>query len=136
MANITYRLSIQVDGGPQLVESTQRLVQAYEKIDPGLDAGGAGVAEVKVDLQPGAADKMVLMCVRSSLYAPEISVTASDGTADASPVVLSGPLILSGGAIALLGVAPKQLKFKNKGTAGDAKKKAQIEILVARDAVA
>lgn len=135
MANITYRVSIQVDGGPHLVETTQRAVQACEKIDIAIDAGGAGAAEVKIDLQPGAANKVMLLCVRSGLYAPELSVIASDGVTDSAKVALTGPLLLNDGAVGLLGIAPKQLKFKNELAAGDPTKRAVIEIFVGRDAV-
>ena len=64
----------------------------------------------------------------------EITYKLSDGSNDSPAVALDAPLFLLGGAIALVGIAPKRLKIKNSFAASDATKKAAIEVLVGRDA--
>lgn len=134
MASVTYGMSVQVAGGPQIAVTRSGSTEAYEKVDVTIDPGGAGAAAVTVDLQPGSAAQIQMMLIKSSLYGSEITYVASNGTTDSSEIPLTEPQFFLGGALALFGVNPTQLKFKNKHTAGDTTKKAAIEIFVARDA--
>lgn len=135
MTTVNLAVSIQVVGGPQLAVSTTKSVEAYDKTGVVIDPGGAAAVEKEVYIQPGDAAQVSLIVITSSLYGPEITYVASDGTDDSDPIVLDEPQIMLGsGAVGLLGVAPKILKFKNEHPAGDASKKAAIEILVGRDA--
>ncbi|MBI1395868.1 MAG: hypothetical protein GC151_07795 [Betaproteobacteria bacterium] len=135
MASVTYGMSVQVSGGPQVSVTRSATVEAYEKVDVTVDPGGAGASAVTVDLQPGPAAQMRLMLIKSSLYGPELTLVASDGTTDSDEIALTEPQFFLGGAFVLFGgVDPTQLKLRNTHTAGDATKKASIEILVARDA--
>lgn len=135
MTTVNLALSIQVVGGPQLAVSTTKSVEAYDKTDVIIEPGGAAAVEKEVYIQPGDAAQVSLIVIKSNLYGPELTYVASDGTDDSDPIVLDEPQIMLGsGAVGLLGVAPKILKFKNKHAAGDAAKKASIEILVGRDA--
>ncbi|MBL8539254.1 MAG: hypothetical protein U1E63_15620 [Burkholderiales bacterium] len=134
MAQIAYGVSVQIPNGPQVAQTGTKAAEAYDKVELALDAGGAGAAEAVIEIQPAAAAAVSLLLVKSSIYGPEITYKLSDGTNDSPAVALDAPLFLLGGAVALAGVAPKRLKIKNTFAAGDATKKAAIEILVGRDA--
>ena len=135
MTTVNLALSIQVVGGPQLAVSTTKSVEAYDKTEVVIDPGGASAVEKLVYIQPGSAAQVSLLLIKSDLYGPEITYKASDGTTDSDAITLDEPQVMLGsGSVSLLGVAPKILKFKNTHPAGDAGKKATIEILVGRDA--
>ena len=134
MATVTLSMSIQATGGPQLSASRPIAVEAYDKIEVKLDPGGNNAAEVSVQLQPSAADKVSILAVNSSLFGKEITYKISDGNTDSVEVELDQPQLLTGSAIKFLGTAPKIIKLKNKFPAADATKKAQIEIFVGRQA--
>jgi hypothetical protein len=134
MAQIAYGVTVQIPNGPQIAQTGTRAAEAYDKVELVLEAGGGGAPEVVIDLQPAAAAAVSLLLVKSSLYGPEISYKLSDGSNDSPAVALDAPLFLLGGAVALAGIAPKRIKIKNTFAAGDATRKAAIEILVGRDA--
>lgn len=134
MAQIAYGVSVQIPNGPQIAQTGTKAAEAYDKVELALEAGGAGAAEVVIEIQPAAATAISLLLVKSSLYGLEITYKLSDGPNDSPTVALDAPLFLLGGAVALAGIAPKRLKIKNTFAAGDATKKAVIEILVGRDA--
>jgi hypothetical protein len=134
MASVSYGISVQVDGGPQIAVTKSRTVEAYEKVDVAIEPGGGGASAVTVDVQPGNAPQVVMMLIRSSVYGPELTYRASDGSTDSAEIALTEPQFFLGAAVGLFGVAPKQLKFKNTFASGDATKKAAIEVFVGRDA--
>ena len=130
MAIINAAASFQVPGGPTLALSSAISAEAYDKIEVTVNPGDSSK---QVEIQPGAAARIRLLVVKSSLYGAELSYVASDGTDNSTAVTLDGPQIfISPGVIDLFGVDPKVLKFGNTHT--DPAKKAQIEILVGRDA--
>ena len=130
MTTISASASFQVPGGPTLALTSAIAAEAYDKIDIVLDAGAT---DIIVEIQPGPAARLRLLVIKSSLYGSEIKYVVSDGTAVAPAVTLDGPQMFIGpGVIGLFTVAPKNIKFSNANTAVD--KKAQIEILVGRDA--
>lgn len=133
MTTINWSFNIQVAGGPQIALSKSKSVEAYDKIEVVIDPVGKGGAEKVVDIQPGGAAQVNFLLIKSNLYT-ELTYTVSDGTKNSSPIALDEPQVYLGvGAISLLNVAPKSIKFKNENTT-DSNKKAEIEILVGRDA--
>ena len=131
MATVNYGFSIQVAGGPQLVQSRATTVQAYDKIEVLLDPG---TIDLVVDVQPGAASQVVLLAISSSLNDDKVTYKVADGGGDKGPFTLDSPQFFSGGAVAVFGASPKTLKFSNAHPAGDPTKEAAIEIFVGRDA--
>lgn len=143
MADINLALNVSVVGGPQITVSRSKVVEAYDKIDVVIDPGGAGANEKTVNIQPGSAALVNLLMIKSNIYGPEITYTVGDGTTDSSSISLDEPHLYSGSGMMSLFIFsatpatnPKSLnlKFKNTNTAGNATKKASIEILVGRDA--
>lgn len=130
MTTINWSLNLQVIGGMQIPVSGSKPVEAYDKIEVVINPDST---EKSVEIQPGSADQVNLLLIKSNLYGPNITYKASDGTNDSVSITLDDPQIFLGsGAVSLLTVAPKILKFKNNHTEQD--KKAFIEILVGRDA--
>lgn len=129
MANISWSTSIQVAGGPTIsITEGPIAAEATDRIEVPIAAGDA---DKVVDLQPGDADRIHLLSIKSSHYGDGTNITfkTNDGTADSAKIKLSGPQFYSGGAAALFEKEPKVLKFSNASTSD-----AQIEIFVARDA--
>ncbi|AGK51780.1 MULTISPECIES: hypothetical protein [Burkholderia] len=127
MANLNWSLSLQVTGGPTINAGQDGLsVEGVDTIDVTIDAGDA---DKVVQIQPGAAGHVHVLAVKSDLYNSKLSFKASDGATDSAKVVLDAPQLYAGGATALFGIDPKQLKLSNAGAAA-----AHVTIFVARDA--
>jgi hypothetical protein len=129
VAKVSWITSIQIVGGPTL-SATQAPI-AVEATDHIQVTIGAGDVDKIVNIQPGAANRVLLLVVTSSNYGEGTSVTfkVGDGTADSAAIHLAGPQVYSGGSVALFGVAPKLLKFSNASTSA-----ADIDLFVARNA--
>lgn len=132
MATINLALNIQVVGGPKVLISKSKSVEAYDKIEVEIQPGtGAQI----VQIQPGGEKQVSLMLIKSSLYGSELTYVVNDGTSDSASTTLDEPhLYLGTGAVSLLGSnSPKTIAFTNTHPV-DSDKKATIEILVGRDA--
>src|SRR3569832_1359759 len=79
-------------------------------------------ASVDLDLQLADVGKLSFIAISASRYDGEVSVTPSGA---ATPLVLDGPLVLFGKAIALLGGTLATLKVTNGATA-----KARVDVLL------
>lgn len=132
MAIINWALTVQIVDGPSPVISKSKTVQAYDKIEVTIEPGSSNQT---VEIQPGSATSLNFLLIKSSVYDPNLSYFVSDGTTDSSTIItLDEPhFYLGAGAISILGLAPKILKFTNT-LATDPTNKAAIEILVGRDA--
>jgi hypothetical protein len=130
MAKVTFTIGAQITGGPQLSAPRTRDVEGYDKLDILLPPN---TADKTVDLQPGAADKLVLLMIKSDLYGKEITFTVKGGGSESEPLTLEEPHIFINDAVKLFKVdQPTALKFTSTFPAADATKKANIEVLVAR----
>lgn len=132
MAIINWALNVQVVNGPSLVISKSKTVEAYDKIEVTIEPGSS---KQTVEIQPGSATRLNFLLIKSSVYDPKLSYLVSDGATDSAVnITLDEPHFYSGvGAVSILGLAPKILKFTNT-LAVDPINKAAIEILVGRDA--
>jgi hypothetical protein len=97
-----------------------------------LDAEAVTVAGVTVEpasnralnIQLADVSKLAFLAVKSSLYGDKVKVKAAG--AGAKEIVLTGPLVMFGGAIGLLGASLATLTVTND----DAAARADIEILI------
>ncbi|HUP10204.1 MAG TPA: hypothetical protein VMU47_23835 [Caldimonas sp.] len=127
MAKLNWSITLQVAGGPTISTGQSGLdIEAVDRIDVAIDAGDT---DKIVQIQPGAAGAVHLLVVTSDVYGPKLSFKASDGTTDSAKVVLDAPQLYAGGASALFGTDPQQLKLTNAGT-----DPAHVTVFVARDA--
>lgn len=83
-------------------------------------------ASKALSLQLADIDKLGFLAVKSSLYAEKIKVKGAG--AGAKEIKLTGPLVLFGGAVSLLGASLATLTITND----DAAASADIEILIGR----
>ena len=141
MATINTTLNVQVVSGPRISISTEQQVEAYDKIDVVIAAGGSGATPQVFELQPGAAEQVSLLLIKSSLYSENITYTVNDGNNDSDPIALNEPHFYQGtGMVALLGSGgPQTISITNglavPGQSEDpATNSAAIEILVGRTA--
>lgn len=137
MATINLALNVQIAGGPQIQISKLKAVEAYDKIEVPIKPDGK---EQSIEIQPGDANQVSFLMIKSSVYGSDLTYKVNDGGSQnsANPIVLDEPHLYMGtGAISVLGIAPKVLKFIYKPPTPDPDKKqpdAEIEILVGRDA--
>lgn len=117
---INWTLNVQVVGGPKVSGSDTIEVDAYDKIEAVVSAGGSAT----VDVQP--ADGAQFLLITASSYENITYEVDGSGTA----VTLDGPHVLIGsGAVSLLGGTQNQFVFSNGGT-----EDVTVGFLVGRDA--
>ncbi|MBI3785383.1 MAG: hypothetical protein HY270_18480 [Deltaproteobacteria bacterium] len=126
-------MTVLVSSGPNLSLQREMEVDAYDSIEATIKAGAT---DVKIGLQPGELKEIQLLLVTADPYDSKVTYTVDDGAAAAAPassaVALDQPhLLLGGGAVGLLGKAPKALHFGNT-TAKDV----TVRVLVGRKATA
>jgi hypothetical protein len=129
MVTINLALNVQVVGGPKVLISKSKSVEAYDKIEVVIEPGGI---EKSVDIQPGDATDVSFLLIQSNVYSSNLEYVVSDDSGDSpTAIVLDEPhLYLGTGAVSTLGKSPQILKFTNNSG-----EQAAIEILVGRDAI-
>lgn len=145
MASLNLTISAQVVGGLQVSASRAKQIEAYDKIDVVIEPGAT---DIKVDIQPGAANQVEFLLIKSSLYSQEpadqkLTYFVGDGVNDFPATVggleLDDPHIYVGGALAVFGLDPKTLRFNSTYVANPTNptvNRAVVEILVGRNAIA
>jgi hypothetical protein len=115
MATINLALNVQVVGGPQVLISKAKSVEAYDSIEVSV-IGGA--TDQSVEIQPGEASRVSFLLIQSNLYSQSglnqrLTYKVADGVKpDSDAIDLDEPhLYLGVGAVSVLKVAPK-LKTK------------------------
>ncbi|MDJ0675857.1 MAG: hypothetical protein QNJ36_10825 [Calothrix sp. MO_167.B42] len=137
MATINLTLNLQVAGGPKVLISKPKSVEAYDKIEVVVKPGATSKS---VEIQPGATTQVNFLLIKSSVYSqadpdPTLTYKVNNGTEDddfpaGSGIELDEPhLYLGRGAVSILEKDPNILKFTN-----NTGEQAAIEILVGRDA--
>jgi hypothetical protein len=131
MASINLALNVQVVGGPTVLISKSQSVEAYDKIEVVIEADSK---EKSVEIQPGAANNVSFLLIKSSVYSSDIKYKVNAGEPDSTTAIAldEPPLYFGKRAISALGKSPKTLKFTNSITPTTP---AAIEILVGRDAI-
>jgi hypothetical protein len=131
MATLNLNIGIQVTNGPQINLNRSREIEAFDKVDISL----AGGATVTVDLQPGTAEQIALLLVKSSKYDKKITLKLK-GTSDSPALTLEEPhVFVNDGATLFTVERPAQVEFTST-LGNDPANTADIEIFVARRAQA
>jgi hypothetical protein len=116
---LIWNVTVTATGGPQLTHSGVVEVEAYDKINIQVPAGGDRV----VDLGPGSAGR--ISCLAIVPTEPSATLTYKVGT---DTIKLDAPQFLVRGAVDLT-KNPASLKIANAGPSD-----AAVEILIGRDA--
>lgn len=129
---IDWKADVTVTGGPKSSVSRSIMVDAYDKLDATIPKkNGEKPGAAKLNVQPGASEKVKLLLITASVYGdgkkPSVSYTVEGGSED--EITLDQPQLLSGGLTTLLGKNPEIFNFKNPTDAD-----VTVQILVGRDA--
>jgi hypothetical protein len=129
--NISWKLNVQVQSGPDLVVANAVQVDAYDRIEAKVAHSTASPpATTTVDVQPGGAGKVKLLLIRSTRYDDDLKYQVDGTTAERT---LNDAVFLVGaGSLDLLedGTALERLVVTN--TSGH---DVVLEIIVGRSAV-
>jgi hypothetical protein len=130
--NVTWKLNLEVQSGPKVVEAKTVQVDAFDRIEVSVPDTTASPAETEIDIQPGATGKIKVLLIRSNRYGDDLKYKVHDTTGDER--ALNEALFLAGnGSLDLIEDASAPLdKLLVTNTTGAA---AVIEIIVGRSAV-
>lgn len=129
--NITWKLNLEVQSGPKVLEAKTVQVDAFDRIEVTVPDTTGGSA-VEIDIQPGAPGKIKVLLIRSNNYDDKLTYQVHDDQADVR--VLNDALFLvGGGSLDLLEdtSAPLDKLLVANGTG----KPAIVEIIVGRAAI-
>jgi hypothetical protein len=130
MAKVNYTIGVQVGGGPQVNVPRTVDAEGHDKVD--LEV--APQTEKTIDLQPALATKILILLIKSDLYAPEITFKIKGDGQESAELKLVEPQVFINDAVTLLKVdRPTSITIKNALPANPPKK-AAIEIIVVRRA--
>ena len=120
--SINWSLNIQVIGGPKVMASDTKEIEAYDKIEVTIEAE---TADKEVEIQPGATDSVEFLLIKSDTYSEDLTykVFGQDKIIKLDAL----QVFIGNGAVELLTGPPEKLVFTNGLTTP-----VSIEILVGR----
>ena len=113
MQDIKLTVTAQIASGPALTFIDSLKPEGYGSTSITVPGGSTGTSKVKVRL---AADSLAVLMITSVKYSDKIKIENGAGAAKRI-LPLTNPLILSGGALALLS-DHKEITIENSGTVG------------------
>ena len=123
---INYSNNVQVNG--KLTHSASRTIrtEAYDEINvtipPAAGDGSPGTLD-GVDVQPGAANRVLFLFITSNVLDPTLTYSVEGGASD---IALDSDQTFSGtGMLSFLGASPMRLSFSN-GTTQEARVRIQV----------
>ena len=123
--SINWSLNVQVIGGPKVMASDTKEIEAYDKIEVTIEAG---TADNGVDIQPGDAGSVQFLLIKSDTYSGDVEKLTYKVNELPTIIELDALQVFIGnGAVGLLTESPKKLVFTN-----DLTTPVSIEILVGR----
>jgi hypothetical protein len=78
--NISWKLSLEIQSGPNIVVANAMQVDAYDRIEVKIPDSTAAPVATNVDVQPGAAGKVKLLLIRSTKYDNNLKYKVHDST--------------------------------------------------------
>ena len=120
--SINWSLNAQVSGGPKVMASDTKEIEAYDKIKVTIEAE---TTDKDVEIQPGGAGKVQFLLIRSDTYSEDLTYKVNELTTIIKLDALQ--VFIGNGAVELLTEPPEKLVFTN-----DLTTPVSIEILVGR----
>jgi len=120
--SINWSLNAQVSGGPKVMASDTKEIEAYDKIEVTIEAE---TTDKEVEIQPGGAGKVQFLLIRSDTYSENLTYKVNELTTIIKLDALH--VFIGNGAVGLLTEPPEKLVFTN-----DLTTPVSIEILVGR----
>ena len=130
--NISWKLNLEVQSGPAVVETKTVQVDAFDRIEVTVPDSSAAPAATEIDVQPGATGKIKLLLIRSTAYGDNLKYKVHANTTDER--VLNDAIFLTGkGSLDLLedATAPLDKLFVTNTTG----RSVVLEVIVGRSAV-
>lgn len=123
--SINWSLNVQVIGGPKVMASDTKEIEAYDKIEVTIEAD---TTDKEVEIQPGGADKVQFLLIKSDTYSSDVEKLTYKVNELTTIIELDALQVFIGnGAVELLTEPPEKLVFTNKFLTP-----VSIEILVGR----
>jgi len=129
--NIIWKLNVEVQAGPKVIESRTIQVDAFDRIEVAVPDTTGSPDETEIDIQPGGPGNIKLLLIRSTAYGDNLKYKVHNTTADER--VLNDAIFLTGkGSLDLLeeGTAPLDKLFVTNTTGNSV----VLEIIVGRTA--
>ena len=120
--SINWSLNAQVSGGPKVMASDTKEIEAYDKIEVTIEAE---TADKEVEIQPGGAGRVQFLLIKSDTYSEDLTYKVNELTTIIKLDALQ--VFIGNGAVELLTEPPEKLVFTN-----DLTTPVSIEILVGR----
>ena len=120
--SINWSLNVQVIGGPKIMASDTKEIEAYDKIEVTIEAE---TADKEVEIQPGGAGRVQFLLIKSDTYSEDLTYKVNELTTIIKLDALQ--VFIGNGAVELLTEPPEKLVFTN-----DLTNPVSIEILVGR----
>ena len=120
--SINWSLNVQVIGGPKVMASDTKEIEAYDKIEVTIEAE---TADKEVEIQPGGAGRVQFLLIKSDTYSEDLTYKVNELTTIIKLDALQ--VFIGNGAVELLTEPPEKLVFTN-----DLTTPVSIEILVGR----
>jgi hypothetical protein len=130
--NISWKLAVQVQSGPDILIASAVQADAYDRIEARIPDTSSAATPTTIDVQPGAVKKIKLLLIRSTRYGDDLKYQVHDNT---TPVrILNDAVFLVGvGSLDLLEGSTVPLdKLLVTNTTGH---EVVLEIIVGRSAV-
>jgi len=124
--SINWSLNVQVIGGPKVMASDTKEIEAYDKIEVTIEAG----TTEQVEIQPGGDGRVQFMLIKSDTYSEELTYKVNDPTSTDIIKLDALHVFIGTGAVGLLKEPPEKLLFTN-----GLLESVSIEILVGRMAI-
>ncbi|NOR43287.1 MAG: hypothetical protein GQ572_08100 [Gammaproteobacteria bacterium] len=125
--SINWSLNVQVIGGPKVMASDTKEIEAYDKIEVTIEAG----TTEQVEIQPGGDGRVQFLLIKSDTYSNDIEKLTYKVNELTTIIELDALQVFIGnGAVELLTKPPEKLVFTN-----DLATPVSIEILVGRMAI-
>lgn len=106
--SINWSLNAQIVGGPKIMASDTEEIEAYDKIEVTIENGAI---DKVVEIQPGGADKVQFLVIKSEKYSDDLTYKVNSLT---DIIKLDALHVFIGtGAVGLLKETPKKLSFTN-----------------------
>lgn len=124
--SINWSLNVQVIGGPKIMASDSKEIEAYDKIEVTVEEN----TTKQVEIQPGGDDRVQFLLIKSDTYSENLTYRVNDLTSTNIIKLDALHVFIGNGAVGLLTEAPEKLVFTN-----DLATPVSIEILVGRMAI-
>jgi hypothetical protein len=130
--NISWKLSVEIQSGPNIIVTNAVQADAYDRIEVKIPDSTADPTATTVDVQPGAAGKVKLLLIRSTKYGDNLKYKVHEDTTP-ERVLNDAVFLVGAGSLALLEdyTAPLDKLLVTNTTGQDV----VLEIIVARNAI-